>query len=743
MATFLDELEEGVRTINRDLLALEKATAAERSEIILRLFRAAHSLKGAARAVRIKSVETACHGLETILSQVRDGGRTLDAAIVELLFAAADALGEAGRLLKAGSSEKAGRGLEGSLLAGLLPRIEAVASGAQTPEPRAVVAASVPASPPGDSVVRMRADKLDTLLARSSELLIARGLLDARTQEAQGLAESMNRIEAELKSLPKLMRRLLKEGKLRDGTAPVPGPGRGKASSWGPARRVDQTVVRTRDGVRKLTRDLERYAAGLSRDTRTLSLVAGSLEAQVRRLRMSPFSEVCEGLDRMVRDLAKQANKEVRLVIEGAEVELDRAVLGALKAPLLQLVRNAIDHGLETPEQRRAAGKSAGGTLTIAASLHSAQVHIVVKDDGRGLDLAAIRERLRDQARPEPAAERELVEAIFTPGFSTARMITDISGRGVGLDVVKSGLEALHGSVDVAWEPGRGTHFTMKVPLTLTMLRGLIVTVQRQELAFPSNNVHKLLRLGCEDLHTIEGWPTLVMEGRQVPVVSLADSLGMTAHGESPRIESRAPILIAAAGDTRVAFAVDELVEERELVVKSLGWRLGKLHNIAGAAILPTGKVAMVLHTAELVRSAMRNRSRERALRFEVRSAQNKKRLLVAEDTLTTRSLLQGLFEAAGYEVTLARDGEEAWELLQSRGADLLVSDVEMPRLDGFTLTSTIRASARFQRLPVVLVTGLENDRDKARGMQVGANAYLLKSVFDQRSLLETIAQLI
>lgn len=761
MSTFLDELEEGVRIATRDLLALEKAPGSERGELLQRLFRFAHSLKGAARAVRVKPIETACHSLESLLGQVRDGGREIDPELVELLFAAADALGDAGHRLRQS------RGLEDAPLLKLLPRIEAMASAEVAAAPDAPVGGSAtihadrsisatmpsptpsppaPAAATGDGVVRVRADKLDAVVARSSELLVARGGLDSRVREVQELVDSIARMEAELKTLPRLLRRMLKGGKTPGAAPRTPEPGLPAArqpqrSEWSPL--IGQTLSRTAESFRKLTRELERHAASLERDTRTVHLAAAPLEEQVRRLRMLPLGEICDGLERMARDLAKQSHKEAQLCIEGAEVELDRALLAALKAPLMHMVRNAIDHGIEPPELRRASGKPACGTITISASLHSSQVHIAIQDDGRGLDTQAIRERVRARQMHEPAAARELAEAIFAPGFSTARLITDISGRGIGLDVVKSSVEALHGSVEVAWEEGRGTRFVLKVPLTLTMLRGLVVSVQGQLLAFPSSGVHKLLRLGRDDLHTIEGWPTLVMEGRQVPVVALDESLKMATRKQGTHIASRAPIVIAAVGDARVAFAVDELCEERELVVKSLGPRLSKLPNLAGAAILPSGKVAMVLHTAELMRSAMRNRSRERAPRFAASSAQSRKRLIVAEDTLTTRSLLKGLLEAAGYEVTVAPDGAEAWELLQRRGADLVVSDVEMPRMDGFALAATIRGSTRFQHLPIVLVTGLENDRDKARGMQVGANAYLFKGSFDQRGLLAAISQLL
>jgi two-component system chemotaxis sensor kinase CheA len=491
-----------------------------------------------------------------------------------------------------------------------------------------------------------------------------------------------------------------------------------------------------------LEKELDRLVGNMVSDGRFLDQAAGSLDAEVRRVRMIPFAEACQGLDRMVRDLAQPGGKDVELVVEGGKNELDRSVLEGLKDPLRHLVRNAVDHGVEPVDQRRAAGKPAKARITVSAVLHGAHVEVVVSDDGRGLNLDALRQQIRKRNLPEPADERDLARVIFHPGLSTAQIITDVSGRGVGLDVVKNRVEALHGTVDLAFAPGRGTRFIVAVPLTLTTLRALLVEAGGQTFALATTNVHKLVRVDPANLQSVGGRPMLTLGGAPLPVATLAETLGLEIR-EGVRRGAKAPTVIIAAGEKQVAFVVDDFLAEQEVVVKNLGARIRRVRNISGATILASGRLALVLNAASLIRSAM-SRPTSRTVSPEPQSnGKAKKRLLVADDSVTTRTLEKSILEAAGYEVQVAVDGANAWQLLQERGADVLVSDVDMPRMDGFSLTETVRGSERFGDLPVVLVTARETEKDKARGIEVGADAYLVKSAFDQKNLLETIAQLL
>jgi two-component system chemotaxis sensor kinase CheA len=318
-----------------------------------------------------------------------------------------------------------------------------------------------------------------------------------------------------------------------------------------------------------------------------------------------------------------------------------------------------------------------------------------------------------------------------------------VSGRGVGLDVVKTSVESVHGTVSVASTPGQGTRFTLTVPLTLTTLRGLLVEAGGQVFAFAGTNVKAVLRVGLNDIHPVEGREMVRHDGRLVPLASLVELLGLPGS-ESAGAPGLLPVVIAAAGERQAAFAVDALLEEQEITVKSLGPRLAHIPHVAGASTLPSGRIALILNAGDLVRHALgQSPGRQLADALTTPAQETRRRLLLVEDSVTTRALERSILEAAGFEVLVAADGEDAWQILQAQGADLVVTDVEMPRMDGFALTEAIRGSNRFRDLPVILVTALESDRDKARGIEVGADAYLLKSGFNQQRLLETIAQLL
>ena len=781
MTTFLEELEEHVQAFNRDLLALKKGPGpAERAERLKTLFRTAHSLKGASRSVNVALIEKACHGLEELLAAVQGGRMELNPDLFALLFASADAIEEAGMRLREQHD------FAGAPLARLLPRIEAAASleksqgdketrrqGDQETELLPGPAEKLSGhSAPGDeqgpvslspclpvslspleevaggmATVRIAADKLDALLARGGELLVARKRLKSRSDDLLTLQESVSRWKSEWQAVEKPLKKLLQAS----GNTP-------KSEDWGShryprrdtpgstrlmSRRLAHELGRVGNNLRQLDKDLERLVTGQAGDGRALNQVAGALDEEVRRVRMLPFADACQGLDRLVHDLAQAAGKEVELVLEGGQVELDRSVLEGLKDPLRHLVRNAVAHGAELPQERRARGKPTRARVTVAAILRGSQVEVVVADDGGGLDLEALRQQVRKKKLPEPADDRELARLIFLPGLSTAQLITDVSGRGVGLDVVKSRVEALHGTVDVSFNLNQGTRFTLAVPLTLTTLRALLVAAGGQTFAFVGTNVQKLVRVDPADLRSIEGREMLPLGGSPLPVASLAETLGLR-NREPAAVRGKLLALVVAAGDRRMAFVVDEFLTEQEIVVKSLGARIRRLRHIAGGTILPSGQIALVVNAANLLRSALtRAPARSLTAALGPSAPEAKKRILVAEDSVTTRTLEKSILEAAGYDVTVAVDGADAWRLLQERGTDLLVSDVEMPRMDGFLLTEIVRGSTRFRDLPVVLLTSHQTEQDKARGAQAGANAYLIKAAFDQRNLLETIAQLL
>jgi two-component system, chemotaxis family, sensor kinase CheA len=461
---------------------------------------------------------------------------------------------------------------------------------------------------------------------------------------------------------------------------------------------------------------------------------------------MLPFGDACRGLERAARDVARAGGKHVELTVLGEDVEVDRTVLDGLKDPLLHLVRNAVDHGVETPDQRRAAGKPVPARITVSAALRGPQVEVVVADDGRGLDWEAIRAQARRRDLAEPQDDRDLARLLFMPGFSTARIITDVSGRGVGLDVVQCQIEALHGAVEIHSEAGRGARFTLTVPLTLTTINALLVRAGGQTLGFSSANVRTLVRFAVDAVRRIAGRevlpPAREASGAPAPLVRLADVLGFP-ETETPAADGRLIAVIVAAGDRPTAFVVDEVLGEQQIVVKSLGARIRRARLVSGATLLPSGGIALVLNVARLVQAADGRSTRAVAAGTPQPALRPVRRLLVAEDSVTTRTLMKSILESHGYDVTVAVDGQDAWSKLQQAGYDLVVSDIDMPGLSGFALTEAIRGAPRLRELPVVLLTARDSDEDKARGVAVRADAYLVKSAFDQRHLLETIAQLL
>ena len=731
MATFVVELEGHVKAFEQGLLALERGPAPpERVEIFAGLLRTAHTLKGAARSVKVDLLEAASHRLEEILSAARNGRMPVNRAFFDHVLPIVDAFGEAGRKLASGQKV-----LDGPLLELTRPDVPA-RMGAEKQE------ATPPASPPAaparstpagrGETARVAGQKLDAMLRQSGELLVVRHRAETRAEEASDLQDILSAWRREWRGLEQRVTLLLK-----DSTAVEPNGNSDPVAAQRRRNMTELSVNRCRDGLWRLDRGFQKFVAGLGSDTRAIEQTAGPLDAAIRRTRMFPLAEACEGLERAVRDLCSGSDKAVDLVIEGGDIELDRTVLESIRDPLLHLVRNGVDHGIESKPARRLRGKPEVGRLVIAAALRGTRVEIKVKDDGKGLDLAAITAQVQKSGQPVPDDREELMRSIFLPGLSTAALVTEVSGRGVGLDVVKTQLAAIRGTVEVDFTPRGGTVFTLDVPLTLTSVRAVLVGVGDETYAIDTASIARVIRIAPEDIRSVGERDVVFVADRPISVVSLAELLGQPARASA----EKAPALVLRAGEQQAAVLVDLLHGEREIVVRALGPRLRRIPNVGGGTILSDGRIALILNAAELLERAQAATSRGRAAAAPAETA--RRRLLVVDDSATIRALEKSILEAAGYDVAVAADGQEAWQLLLETGADLVVSDVEMPRMDGFSLTETIRASRQFRDLPVVLVTAMESEADKARGLAVGANAYRLKSAFDQTDLLATIERIL
>lgn len=721
-AAFLEDLDEQVRSMDDGLLALERDPSD--GDSLRALLRAAHTIKGAARAASLPRVEEACHALEARLAEVREGRAALAPDAFHALFFAVDALRDAGKRIRAGQP------LDGTDLARLPELFREHGLAFPAPEPAAprVAAPTEPApveaapAERGDARLRVDAEKLDDLLASSNQLVIARGRVVERAEEARSFRELCARLEDRHRRAVRAARLALERG--------------------GAVAEAVRALAEVEGGLREVAREAARLALTSTADARELSRVADEVSDRVRNLRLRPFSDACEALPRTVRDVAAAGGKEARVTVSGGEVEADRVVIEGLREALLHLARNAVDHGIEPPEERERRGKPRAGRLSVSASVRGGRLVVTVVDDGAGVDLDAVRDALRRRGRAVPEDEQELARTLFTGGLSTRVHATHFSGRGVGLDAVRAAMERIRGTVAVAWRTGEGTTFTLESPLALATLRALVVRVGDHLLALPSASVDSLARIRPESVVRAEGRDRVILGGEPVPLVPLARVLGPPVR-EVPA----AGALMAAVlrtGGRRLAAVIDAPVMEREVVVRPIERREGPLPHLSGAAILSSGEVALVLDPGTVVEAGTAFLGVvSMALPEEGGGAAARLRVLVVDDSITTRTLEQSTLEAAGYEVEVATDGADGWRRVQEGGFDLVITDVEMPRMDGFQLCETIRASPRFANLPVVLVTSLDAPEHRARGMEAGADAYIGKSAFDQQGLLETVRQLI
>jgi len=736
LATFQVELAEHSLALTRAFLALEKEPEpSERRRLLAAAFRSAHNLKGAARAVAQSSVEMLAHHLEGVLGVASRDELDATPALFDLLFAAVDTLGPA-----------ANGAAEPDWLEALAARLEAAQSGDIQPltaiEPTPVVYArpTPPAAPPPATdraslvadtgeTIRLPAARLDALMEQLGELVIPRLELHDGLTELAALRVEAEAWQREWRRLRPHLRQLDNEGAL------------------GNLRPLVRFLERNELNLSSLAPRLNAVHARLSGPTSDLGVLTDDLQTHVMRFRMLPFGQLSATLERTVRDLARSLGKEARLVLVGSDTEIDRRALEDMKDPLLHLLRNALDHGLEVAPERQRLGKPAIGSVVVAATQRGNTTVIEVEDDGAGISVAAVRQTAADRGlatEAELAAmhDRDVLRLIFLPGFSTRGDVTEVSGRGIGLDVVARNVERLGGRVDVESQPAGGTRFTVTLPLTLATTRALLVESGDALYALPTASVERVLR--PPELGSIGGRPMLECDGAAIPVVALSTLFG----GAEPAQKTSAmntpawpTLVLVGSGQQRIALLIDRLIGEQEIVVKPLPYPVVRVHHFAGATILGSGRIVPILNVADLLRGAARTVPTHVAPKVaELR--QRRQRVLVADDSLTTRTMERYILEAAGYEVMLAGDGAEALALLQERGCDVLVSDVEMPGLDGIELTTRVRAEPALRDVPIILVTSLDSPADRERGLQAGAEAYIVKTSFDQDQLLRTIREI-
>ena len=775
LETFRIETKEHMAAISSSLIDLEKTVAIEKRQAILdSVSREAHSLKGAARAVNIAGIESVSHALETVFAALKRSTDLPSAALFDLLHRAVDAIGKIHPAMAA-DREQAGKTGTRELVASL-ERAASFLSSQASPDSRILTEKTsdafsgqesdgqlyadahytaqengcdgeagtdmhAQAAPP--YTVRISTGKLDSLFSQAEEMHTAKLAASQRSAELNEISSDMALWVKEWGKIRPLLRQMRKSQQSAAGIS-LAGT---DAARLG---RLLDFFAWNHSCIKKLEVKMQRVAKAAKNDRHILDSLVDSLLVDMKGAIMFPFATIFEPLPKAARDLARDRGKDAELITEGGAVECDKRILEEIKDPLLHLIRNCIDHGIETPEERKLLGKPARGAITVRATLLDSQrVELSVTDDGAGVDIARLQEMAvkrglvsRDQV--ERLGKEELLEFIFAPGFSTRPMIDDISGRGLGLAIVREKAGKLGGAVTVESGPQGGATFRMILPLTLATFRGVIVRVGEQTFIVPALHLERVARIDRSAVKSVENRETVEMEGEVLSFVRLADILEMPRQEKRGGETELVRLFVLGYEGRRIAFAVDEVLGEQEVLVKGLGRQLARVRNVAGATVLGTGKVVPILHSGDLLRSAVKGAAAMAgALPDRGEADAPRKAVLIVEDSITSRTLLRNILESAGYATLSAVDGMDALALLRSEMIDLVVSDVDMPRMNGFDLTARVRASREFADLPVVLVTSLDSREDRERGIEAGANAYIVKSSFEQSNLLEVIKRLI
>jgi two-component system sensor histidine kinase and response regulator WspE len=589
-------------------------------------------------------------------------------------------------------------------------------------EPRAVAPAA-PAAPPAEAVVRVTAQSLNRLMGLAGESLVQARWLHQFSMEV-----------ARVRKQHDLLAGLL--------DAAFHAIATGQSSED-----VARLVADARHQAGVCRHELTDQASDFDEHAARAEDLNTRLYREVIVSRMRPFGDGSHGLPRLVRDMARSLGKQARLVVEGEQTDVDRDILEKLEAPLTHLVRNAVDHGLEVPAERNAAGKPETGTVRVQAWHRAGMLSVSVADDGRGIDLDRLRQKVIDRGLNSPdvvrqMTEAELLEFLFLPGFTTASAVTEFSGRGVGLDVVQTTVRRVGGSVRITTTPGRGTTFHLQLPITLSVIRAVVVEIAGEPYAFPHTRIDRLLRVPRGTVRSLEHRQFVTVDGQNVGLVLAGQLLELPSEG--PRGHDL-PVVLLSDSTGAYGLIVDDFRGEQDLVVRPLDPRLGKVPNLSAAAILDDGGPVLIVDVEDLVRSMDQFIQTGSLRRFEVREAgpARKKRVLVVDDSITVREVERQLLAHRGYDVVVAVDGMDGWNQVRADRFDLLVTDVDMPRMTGIQLVQAVRAEERLRDLPVVIVSYKEREEDRARGLEVGANTYLTKSSFHDNRFVEAIEDLI
>lgn len=766
---FRDEARTHSATLSAGLLQLESDPG--NAQRIEPLMRAAHSLKGATRIMGLDLAVKLAHGMEDFLVAAQKGRVSLSPEDIDILLKGTDILASLAEITAdrldawAEQYQAAVRDLEGRFASRtrgesvpsimstpVQPVIEPVPSqtkssspGRDSPVSSSQPAASgQPSAPPSpitpshatrtsgssrtdtipssepeeEAVVRVTARSLDRLMGLAGESLVqARWLLP--------FSQSLQRLKKQQDILANTLAAVMEAS----------------------AEKLPSLLAMAQRQLADCRQELASQTASFEDHSAAAENLNSRLYREVIVSRMRPFGDGTQHLPRLVRDMARTLGKQVRLVIRGETTDVDRDVLEKLEAPLTHLIRNAVDHGIESPQDRQNAGKSEQGTILVEASHRAGMLHVTVSDDGRGIDMDRLRQKIVDRglSTPELVARMssdELLQFLFLPGFSTASHVSEFSGRGVGLDVVHDMARRVGGQARITTIPGQGTTFHLQMPITLSVIRAVIVEIAGDPYAFPLTRIDRLLRVSREDVLSVEHRQFITISGQSVGIILASQILELgTDSPPGPTL----PVVLITDASGSYGLVVDRFRGEQDLVVRPLPARLGKVPNLSAAAILDDGSPVLILDVEDLIRVTeeyIRTGTLRRCEEPRTRQ-QQRKRVLIVDDSITVREVERQLLAHKGYEVVVAVDGMDGWNKVRAEGFDLVVTDVDMPRMNGLQLVQAIRDSSSLRSLPVVIVSYKEREEDRLRGLEVGANAYLTKSSFHDNRFIETVEDLI
>lgn len=724
MELFRAEVETQVAVLNQGLVQLEGGEGGP--ELFEGLMRAAHSIKGAARVVLLEPIVQLAHVIEDCFVAAQKQKLTLQPAHIDALLAAADLIAQLAHL----PADELPIWIEshGNEIMDAAKRITTMTSGEapeektavlpkfQEPMPKPVVA--------GERILRVSAQNLNRLMGLAGESMVESRWLHPFSTSLLSVKKRIN----ELDYLTDMLRQVMD-------------PKEQNESVLHYLREVHRKINELSQGLTDRMAELDLFIIRHSN-------LSDRLYREVIDSRMRPFSDGIGAFPRLVRDLGRELGKKVRLVVIGKATPVDRDILEKLEAPLSHLLRNAVDHGMETEEERKRLGKPPEGTITLEAQHRAGMLAITVSDDGRGIDVEAIRKKIVEKnfvqaAVAERLTQQEVLEFLFLPGFSTATSVTEISGRGVGLNVVQSMIQEVSGSVRIQFEPGKGTSFHLQLPLTLSVIRALLVEISGEPYAFPLARINQALHLPKEQITQVESRQYFRFEGQNIGLVPAAQILELLEHKiEEPTL----PIIVLSDHMNYYGIVVDRFLGERELVVQELDRRLGKVPDISSGALMEDGSPILIVDIEDMVRSidTILSGGRLHRLSYGEKTGElRRKRILVVDDSITVREVECRLLQNKGYEVQAAVNGMDGWNALRMGDFDLVITDVDMPRMNGIELIKLIRSDPRLKEMPVMVVSYKEREEDRRLGLEAGANYYLTKSSFHDESMIAAVIDLI